>query len=81
MAPIQGLKLFHSNIYRETLKKNHWPEYTDRYIAWRLKFVQIKSLGSCIAHPRGLNFYTVIYREMLKNLLLKNHLANFNQTW
>jgi len=31
-------------------------------------------------HPRGLNFYIVIYREMLKNLILKKHLANFNQT-
>jgi len=29
-------------------------------------------------HPRGLNFYIWI---SLKNLLLKNHLANFNQTW
>jgi len=50
----------------------HW------YLAWiihgarRFKFVQIKSLGSCMAHHRGLNFYIVIYREMLKNLL-KNH--------
>jgi len=30
------------------------------------KEIQIKSLGSCMPHPRGLNFYAVIYREMIK---------------
>jgi len=33
-------------------------------------------------HPRGLNFYIVIYRgKCLKNLLLNNHWGNFNQSW
>jgi len=43
-----------------------------KYLAWsiprteRFKFVQMKSLGSQWPHPRGLNFYIVIYRERLK---------------
>jgi len=63
------------------LARMHW------YLAWsilrarRFKIVQIKSVGLCKASPRGLNFYIVIYREMLKHFLFKNHLANFNQTW
>jgi len=28
----------------------------------------------------GLNIYVIIYREMLKKILFKNHKANFNQT-
>jgi len=31
----------------------------------RFKFVQMKSLGSYMARPSGLNFYKVIYKEML----------------
>jgi len=42
------------------------------YLAWsilgarRFNFVQIKSLGLCMAPPQGLKVYIVIYREMLK---------------
>jgi len=43
-----------------------------QYLAWsipsmrRFKFVQIKSLGSYMAQPKGINFYISIYREMIK---------------
>jgi len=43
-----------------------------QYIAWsiprtrRLKFVQMKSLGSHMAMPQGLKLCIVIYREILK---------------
>jgi len=32
----------------------------------RFKYVQRKSLGSCMAPPQGLKFHIVIYWEMLK---------------
>jgi len=44
-----------------------------QYLAWsidrtgRFKFVLIKSLGLQMALHRGLNFYIVIYMELLKN--------------
>jgi len=39
------------------------------------KFVQIKSLGSCMAPLQGLksSYSKLIYREMLKKILFKNH--------
>jgi len=64
---------------------NHWPECID---IWHESpfgrgdsiFIQMKSLGSCMAGIRGLNFYLVIYREMLKTSF-QEPTDQFNQTW
>jgi len=66
---------FYIVIYREmrkTYSSQKQLHQIGQYLAWnilgtrRFKFVKIKSLGSCMTHPRGLNFYIVIYKEMLK---------------
>jgi len=68
---------FYIVIYREMLKKCYSQELLHQigqYLAWsfpgtrRFKFVQMKSLGSQMALPGGLNFYIVIYRELLKKI-------------
>jgi len=75
MAPPRALN-FYIVIYRKMHKKSSSQELLHQigqYLAWsipsarKFKFVNIKSLGSCLAPPRGLNFYMVIYREMIKN--------------
>jgi len=56
-----------------------------QYLAWsiprieRFKFVQMKSLGSKLPHPRGLNFYIVIYRERLKTFSSQKLLHQMGQ--
>jgi len=55
---------------------NHWPECIDDWNRAPLgpgdiKLFQMKSLGSCKhvwPRPRGINGYTMIFREILKNL-------------
>jgi len=70
----KGLNLY-IVIYREIFKKSSSQELLHQmgeYLAWSIprtrtfKVVQMKSLGSQMALPQGLNFYIVIYREILK---------------
>jgi len=44
-----------------------------------IQFVQIKSRGYKWPHPRGLNFYIVIYREMIKTSSSKEMLHQIGQ--
>jgi len=56
-----------------------------QYLAWsisrtgRFKFVQMKCLGHKWPHHIGLNFYIVIYREMLKKCSSKELLHQIGQ--
>jgi len=61
---------------------NQWPECIDILVwsiigARRFKFVQISPQGHVWPHPRGLNFYIVIYREMLKKSSSGNMLGGW----
>jgi len=49
----------------EPLAGMHWCLAWNILGARRFKFVQMKSLRSCMASPQGLNFNVIIYRKML----------------
>jgi len=56
----------------------YWPECIDVYHGASLGQGDLRLLNKvpmCHVwpHPRGLNLYIVIYREMLKKILFKNH--------
>jgi len=42
-----------------------------------IQVVQIKALGSCMSPPKGLNFYIVIYREVIKKSSSQEPIGQF----